>query len=109
MKTLREEKKIFGVVRAEVYTIEFQKRGLPHAHILLFLDPHDKISSPDVIDKVITAEIPDKDELVKKFMIHGPCGSSNPKSPCITDKKRSKHFPKRLNDHTGKDKVSDDF
>ena len=28
-------KKIFGKVEALIYTIEFQKRGLPHAHILL--------------------------------------------------------------------------
>ena len=27
----------FGKVAAYVYTIEFQKRGLPHAHILLIL------------------------------------------------------------------------
>ncbi|XP_028752703.1 uncharacterized protein LOC114712351 [Neltuma alba] len=92
MKTLRE-KKIFGTIRAEVYTIEFQKRGLPHAHILLFLDPNDKINDPDAIDKVISAEIPDKHyspllyDLVKKYMIHGPCGAVNPKSPCMKDKK----------------------
>ncbi|CAJ2644542.1 unnamed protein product [Trifolium pratense] len=31
--------KIFGEIRALIYTIEFQKRGLPHAHILVFLKP----------------------------------------------------------------------
>ena len=31
-------KKIFGKVEAIIYTIEFQKRGLPHAHILLSLN-----------------------------------------------------------------------
>ncbi|XP_022163988.1 uncharacterized protein LOC111029333 [Myzus persicae] len=30
--------KVFGNVDAYVYTIEFQKRGLPHAHILIILD-----------------------------------------------------------------------
>ncbi|XP_028799355.1 uncharacterized protein LOC114754711 [Neltuma alba] len=105
MKTLRE-KKIFGTIRAEVYTIEFQKRGLPHAHILLFLDPNDKINDPDAIDKVISAEIPDKHsspllyDLVKKYMIHGPCGAVNPKSPCMKDKKCGKYFPKKFNDNT---------
>ncbi len=29
---------IFGKVIAMMYVIEFQKRGLPHAHILLILD-----------------------------------------------------------------------
>ncbi|KAF7835310.1 uncharacterized protein G2W53_010169 [Senna tora] len=28
---------LFGKCRADIYTIEFQKRGLPHAHILLWL------------------------------------------------------------------------
>lgn len=31
------KKKIFGTVIALIYTIEYQKRGLPHAHILLTL------------------------------------------------------------------------
>ncbi|CAJ2662431.1 unnamed protein product [Trifolium pratense] len=33
------KKGILGKVLAYMYTIEFQKRGLPHAHILLFLHP----------------------------------------------------------------------
>ncbi|XP_028782636.1 uncharacterized protein LOC114738734 [Neltuma alba] len=105
MKTIKEEK-LFGTVRAEVYTIEFQKRGLPHAHILLFLDPRDKLKNPEDVDAMICAEIPDKNtspllyELVKKFMVHGPCGAANPKSPCMKDHKCSKYFPKKYNSHT---------
>ncbi|XP_057455304.1 uncharacterized protein LOC130746629 isoform X2 [Lotus japonicus] len=33
---------IFGSVDAGMYTIEFQKRGLPHAHILLWLSKENK-------------------------------------------------------------------
>ena len=40
---------IFGGVRAWLYSIEFQKRGLPHAHILVWLTPENKIR-PDDID-----------------------------------------------------------
>ncbi|XP_072090419.1 uncharacterized protein [Arachis hypogaea] len=71
--------KIFGRVCAVVYTIEFQKRGLPHAHILLFLHKDDKFPTAEDIDKIISAEIPDKEldpeyfEAVEKHMIHGPC------------------------------------
>jgi hypothetical protein len=30
--------KLFGPVNAILYSIEFQKRGLPHVHILVWLD-----------------------------------------------------------------------
>ena len=52
----------FGRVIVVVYTIKFQKRGLLHAHVLLFLDPKDKCPSPADIDSIITAEIPDPHE-----------------------------------------------
>ncbi|XP_057248444.1 uncharacterized protein LOC125495260 [Beta vulgaris subsp. vulgaris] len=42
-----KENEIFGRVKAVVYTVEFQKRGLPHAHILLFLHPADKYPQVD--------------------------------------------------------------
>uniref|UniRef100_A0A453C8N7 Helitron helicase-like domain-containing protein n=2 Tax=Aegilops tauschii subsp. strangulata TaxID=200361 RepID=A0A453C8N7_AEGTS len=91
---------IFLYLHAVVYTIEFQKRGLPHAHILVFLHPDDKDPSPSQIDKIISAEIPDKNsdpdgyEAVQNYMIHGPCGQAHPKSPCMVDKSCAKHFPK---------------
>ena len=46
LKVIIEEihkKGIFGKTVAYIYTIEFQKRGLPHAHILVFLKDGDKI------------------------------------------------------------------
>jgi hypothetical protein len=89
-----------------VYTIEYQKRGLPHAHILLFLHPDVKHPTPIEIDRIISAEVPDlnKDpqayDVVKQFMIHGPCGSINPNSSCMIGNKCSKHFPKRFYSET---------
>ncbi|XP_061348566.1 uncharacterized protein LOC133293951 [Gastrolobium bilobum] len=85
-----------------VCTIEFQKRGLPHAHILLFLNPSSKAESALDIDKLISAEIPDKETnptlfmAVTSSMIHGPCGPENYKSPCMKDGRCSKKFPKNF-------------
>ncbi|PIA50768.1 hypothetical protein AQUCO_01200187v1 [Aquilegia coerulea] len=93
--------KHFGRATAVLYTIEFQKRGLPHAHILLWLHPDDKPKDPSDIDKLISAELPDKNidplafESVLQYMIHGPCGDLNRNSPCMINRCCSKHFPKR--------------
>ncbi|XP_028791347.1 uncharacterized protein LOC114747221 [Neltuma alba] len=60
-------------------------------------EPCDKPKTAEDVDRIISAEIPDKDtdpvlyELVTNFMIHGPCGSSNQKSPCMKDGKCSKY------------------
>lgn len=90
-----------------IYTIEFQKRGLPHAHILIFLHPQFKHPNPDGIDKIISAELPDEQvepelfKIVSSFMIHGPCGIQNKNSPCIDDNgKCTKFFPNFFCDKT---------
>jgi hypothetical protein len=41
--------KIFGNVAATTYVIEWQKRGLPHAHILIFLSSEDKIYTAEIL------------------------------------------------------------
>ncbi|XP_076893885.1 uncharacterized protein LOC143546014 [Bidens hawaiensis] len=101
-----KDKQPLGKVQAVVYTVEYQKRGLPHAHICIFLHPDCKLSSVEDIDPKISAEIPNKDEdpvlysFVKDFMIHGPCGDYNPKCSCMIDNKCSKNFPKRFSENT---------
>ncbi|CAN0860638.1 hypothetical protein LINGRAHAP2_LOCUS7994 [Linum grandiflorum] len=92
--------------RVGMHTVEFQKRGLPHAHILVWLAKDAKLNIPDQIDKVISAELPNPVldpvgySAVTKFMIHGPCGDANPKSPCMVDGKCKKYFPKAFNTET---------
>ncbi|KAL3622938.1 hypothetical protein CASFOL_033238 [Castilleja foliolosa] len=86
-----KQNQMFGKVIAVVYTIEFQKRGLPHAHILLFLSKENKYPTPDDIDRIISAEIPDKEsdptynDAVKTHMMHGPCGMVGKYSPCMAE------------------------
>ena len=53
------QKHVFGVPLAFIYVIEFQKRGLPHCHILLILQHTSKPASPDDYDAYVSAEIPD--------------------------------------------------
>jgi len=50
--------KVFGSMRCWLYSVEWQKRGLPQAHILIWL--HYKITSNE-IDDVISSRIPDVD------------------------------------------------
>ena len=38
-----------------VYTIEYQKYGLPHMHMLIFLEDQDKICIVEQIDAPISA------------------------------------------------------
>ena len=81
-----------GVLRkciAYTYVIEFQKRGLPHMHLLLYLDKNDKINISEKVDELISAEIPNEDiyphlyNVVKQFMIHEPCGEQHMGSSCM--------------------------
>ena len=103
---------ILGEVVAHMHVIEFQKRGLPHAHILLILADHDRLVTPALVNSVVTAELPpcpdeanDPDakaqrqrlqEIVISNMIHGPCGEANQSSPCMENGKCTKKFPKEF-------------
>ncbi|XP_019159023.1 PREDICTED: uncharacterized protein LOC109155818 [Ipomoea nil] len=97
-----QKEKIFGVVDAVIYTIEFQKRGLPHAHILIFLSKSNPYPNPKDIDMIISAEIPSQlceskyYKAVEEFMIHDPCGAVRKNSPCMLNGMCSKFFPKKF-------------
>ncbi|XP_074278501.1 uncharacterized protein LOC141602089 [Silene latifolia] len=99
------EDKIFGEVAAFVYVDEFQKRGLPHAHILLIMKPGSKMNCIDDFDKFVSAEIPPVTnvslrKVVLKHMMHGPCGHLDPERQCMqhkSSKGRCKYaYPKQF-------------
>ena len=43
--------------------IEFQKRDLPHIHILIILAKEERVMTPDFVDSVVCAELPPDPEL----------------------------------------------
>ena len=119
------KKGIFGRTVAFLHVIEFQKRGLPHAHILIILEK--AIATVDEIDQCVCAELPtppnasdyeggeagepyraaftrwaELSDAVCEFMTHGPCGDANPHAPCMTDGKCKKNFPKKYQHETRK-------
>ncbi|KYQ52386.1 ATP-dependent DNA helicase PIF1, partial [Trachymyrmex zeteki] len=63
------KQKFFGEVAAYVYVIEFQKRGLPHVHILITLKQNYKITTVNIVDKYISAETPDPPYCPKLSMV----------------------------------------
>ena len=68
-------------------------------HLLLWLTERIKL---DEVDKIISAEIPDKEtdpelfDIVTKYMIHGPCGALNPNCVCMSQNRCTKDFPKEF-------------
>ncbi|XP_026400148.1 uncharacterized protein LOC113296022 [Papaver somniferum] len=100
--TAKEIKKgnVFGTVVAHVHTIEFQKRGVPHIHTLIFLDGPEKIHTVEQVDKFVYAEFPDEEtdpvlfETVRKCVVHGPCG---PDSMCMKNGRCSRGYQKKKN------------
>ncbi|KIP01059.1 hypothetical protein PHLGIDRAFT_48908, partial [Phlebiopsis gigantea 11061_1 CR5-6] len=70
-KILKEMFTNCGPLQYMIHCVEFQKRGLPHAHILV------KYASdcilPEDIDAVVSAEMPKNEDdarLVRRFMMH---------------------------------------
>jgi hypothetical protein len=112
LKNILFKKHILGKVKARVYVVEFQKRGLPHAHFLLIMEQRYKLTCPEQYDRLICAELPDKAKyphlykMVTKHMMHGPCGQFNPNLPCTKGRTSCKNnYPRPFNKATvqGKD------
>ena len=96
----------FGKVKCYVYAIEWQKRGLPHVHLLIWF--RNRIR-PEQIDQFVCAEIPDPVTdpvlygIVTKHMVHGPCGAGFPNSPCMDGQNCTKRYPRPFCNQTVQD------
>ena len=97
MLQLLTKESVFGEMHCYIYSVEWQKRGLPHIHILLWLK--DKVK-PAEMDSITSAEIPDKDadpylyDVIMTTMLHGPCGHLNPRQVCMKDGHCTKNYPR---------------
>ena len=107
---------LFGECVAYMHVTEFQKRGLPHEHILIILANHDRAFTKELVDSLVVAELPPDpnladtaakkkerqtmEEIVLNCMIHGPCGKDNPKAPCMDNGRCTKGFPKEFHKET---------
>nr|GEW93979.1 DNA helicase [Tanacetum cinerariifolium] len=101
----------FGKIIAVLYTVEFQKRGLPHCHTLIWIDESMRVQRDQDIDAYISAELPSKDvdpeghRVVSELMMHGPCGYAYPAATCMQKSTQcGMHFPKQYCDRTYTDK-----
>jgi hypothetical protein len=102
------QQEIFGTVLSYVFRIEWQARGLPHAHMLFILK--DKIMSARHIDAIVSAEVPDPNadaelyDLVAKHMLHPRC-DINTQYSCRRDEHDRvcdcrRYFPKDMSPST---------
>jgi Helitron helicase-like domain at N-terminus len=103
---------LFGAILVYVYTVEYQKCGLSHFHLLLFLDhkapSYEGFLSPRYIDNIILAELPppeiDPDgsltKIVKSCMLHRKCGQEDPSALCTRNNLCEKGFPKPYQETT---------
>jgi hypothetical protein len=71
---------VFGQIVAHVYTIEFQKCGLPHMHFFIFFVVENKVVDVIIMYRIICVEFLNPKAFhvffntILKTMVHGPCG-----------------------------------
>jgi hypothetical protein len=93
------KKHILGRTITRIYVIEFQKCGLPHAHIVIFFAKDYKLHMVEDVDRVINAQLSNPEtnklahETVVRCMMHDPCGVTFPNAPCMEDGKCKKQHP----------------
>ena len=112
--------KVFEPYDFHMSVVKYQKRGLPHAHVIIKF----KNAGPDVLNQMDSrawARLPNASiakgklrEMVLKYMIHKPCGSLNADAPCMqttrdtNTKSCNKHYPQpfrttaTLNERSGR-------
>lgn len=98
---IKYEHRRFGPINAVLYTVEFQKRGLPHCHMLLWIDRPANTMTPAEVYRYISTEFPDPKHdhegfrVISESRVHGPCGNAFPNAACMQNRTGcKKYFPK---------------
>jgi hypothetical protein len=90
------KKHILACTITGINVIEFQKCGLPHAHILIFFAEDCKPHMVKDVHRMINVKLPNLEtnmlahETITRCMMHGPCGVAFPNAPCMEDGKCKK-------------------
>ena len=100
------EKQILGKVVGHVWVIEWQKSGLPHCHMLLWMADRDTVDTPEQNDQVISARVPYTERLLRYFNLvkDGSCSKHFPKGYCDKTKigeKSNSQYARRSADNGG--------
>ncbi|KAL3076492.1 hypothetical protein niasHS_011813 [Heterodera schachtii] len=104
------ERGVLGKVAGWCYSVEHQKRGMPHIHMLLILERGVRIDTPQQVDEYVCARIPTLPQssdqspeahqqrrlwhYVTSMMLHD-CNAA-----CLEGSRCRKHFPKPYSDRT---------
>jgi hypothetical protein len=97
---------VLGTTVVDIHVVEWQKRGLPHGHILIILHSQHKPRDSSDYDRIVCAELPDKSthpelyNIVTSHMLHGPCGAIHPSCPCMVNGAYNKGYPKTFQPQT---------
>ena len=100
------KKEVFGSTVTQIYTIEFQKKGLPHMLLLIWLQKKYKFITPAQVDTIISVKFPDPQtyprlfRLVSGVITHGPCEDHKPDVLCMENRHYNRHYSKELCDET---------
>jgi hypothetical protein len=102
---------VLGNVIAKIWVIEFQKKGLPHAHILLILNEASKLCIAEEYYLMLSAEISDPIRHLEAYetiilcTVHGPCGPNFLNAQCMEQGKCKKRYPRSFSEETRCDVV----
>jgi hypothetical protein len=72
------------------YRIEYQKHGLPHFYLLLFLHKDNHFLNPATIDEIICSKLPSQEAhlelhgIITAAMVHGPCSDEKLECRCMS-------------------------